>query len=38
MREPPTRRVELLRRGQSDLPALRVLLENDIATLQPYAR
>ncbi len=38
LRELPTRQVELLRRGQEDRPALRTLLEKDIAALQPYAR
>ena len=37
-RELPTRQVEVLRRGQEDLPALRTLLEKDIVSLQPYAR
>jgi hypothetical protein len=34
----PTRRVEMLRRGQEDPQALRALLEKDIAALQPYAK
>jgi hypothetical protein len=34
----PTRHVELLRRRKEDRPALRTLLEQDIAALQPYAR
>ena len=38
MREPPTRQVELLRRGQEDRQTLKALLEREIAVLQPYAR
>jgi hypothetical protein len=38
MREPPTRQVDLLRKGQPNLPALRVLLEKYIELLQPYER
>jgi hypothetical protein len=34
----PTRRVEVLRRGPEDRPALRTLLEKDIAALEPYTR
>ncbi len=36
MREPPTRTVELLRRGRPDLPALRAVLQKYIAVLEPY--
>jgi hypothetical protein len=36
--ELPTRRVELLRRGQEDRPALKTLLEKDTLALQPYER
>ncbi len=36
MREPPTRTVDLLRRGQPDLPALRAALQKYIAILEPY--
>jgi hypothetical protein len=36
MREPPTRTVDLLRRGQPDLPALRAVLERYVAILEPY--
>jgi hypothetical protein len=35
MREPPTRQVDLMRKGQPDLPALRVLLEKYIEILEP---
>ena len=38
LRELPTRQVETLRRGQEDRPALRTLLEKDIAALQPHER
>ncbi len=38
LHELPTRQVELLRRGQEDRPALRTLLEKDIAALKPYER
>ncbi len=38
MHDLPTRQIELLRRGQEDRPALRALLEKDIAALQPYTR
>jgi hypothetical protein len=38
LHELPTRQVELLRRGQEDRPALKALLEKDIAALQPYER
>ena len=38
MREPPTRQIELMRRGQPDLPALREALERYIALLEPLAR
>jgi hypothetical protein len=37
LHELPTRQVELLRRGQEDRPALKTLLEKDIAALQPYS-
>ena len=36
MREPPTRTVDLLRRGQPDLPALRAALVRYVAILEPY--
>ncbi len=36
MREPPTRTVDLLRRGNPDLPALRAALEKLVAILEPY--
>ena len=36
MRDPPTRTVDLLRRGKPDMPALRAALEKYIAILQPY--
>ena len=36
MREPPTRTVDLLRRGQPDLPALRAALAKYVAILEPY--
>lgn len=36
MREPPTRQVDLMRKGPPDLPALRALLEKYIAILEPY--
>ena len=38
MREPPTRQVDLMRKGQPDLPALRALLEKYIGILEPYQR
>jgi hypothetical protein len=38
LHELPTRQVEVLRRGQEDLPALKTLLEKDIAALQSYER
>jgi hypothetical protein len=38
LHELSTRQVEVLRRGQENRPALRTLLEKDIAALQPYAR
>jgi hypothetical protein len=38
LRELPTRQIEVLRRGQEDSPALRALLEKDIAVLKPYKR
>jgi hypothetical protein len=38
LHELPTRQVEVLRRRQEDLPALKTLLEKDIAALQPYER
>ena len=38
LHELPTRQVEALRRGQEDRAALKALLENDIAALQPHAR
>ncbi len=38
MREPPTRQVELLRRGEKDLPMLRAVLQKYISILQPYTR
>jgi hypothetical protein len=36
MREPPTREVDMMRRGQPDLPALRDLLRKYIEILKPY--
>jgi hypothetical protein len=38
LHELPTRQVELLRRGPEDRPALKTLLEKDIAALQPFER
>ena len=38
LHELPTRQVELLRRGPEDRPALKTLLEKDIAALQPHAQ
>ena len=38
LHELPTRQVATLRRGKEDRPALRTLLEKDIAALQPYAQ
>jgi hypothetical protein len=38
LHELPTRQVELLRRGPEDRPALKTLLETDIAALQPVER
>lgn len=38
LHELPTRQVEALRRGKEDRPALKTLLERDIAALQPYAQ
>jgi hypothetical protein len=38
LHELPTRQVALLRRGSEDRPALRTLLEKDIAALQSYER
>jgi hypothetical protein len=38
LHELPTRQVEVLRRRQDDPPALKSLIEKDIAALQPYAR
>jgi hypothetical protein len=38
MREPPTRTVDQLRRGQPNLPALRATLERYVAILEPYQR
>ena len=38
MREPPTRQVDLMRKGQPDLPALRALLQKYIEILEPYKR
>jgi hypothetical protein len=38
LHELPTRQVDLLRRGPEDRAALKALLENDIAALQPYER
>ncbi len=38
LRELPTRQVQLLRRGQEDRGALRALLEQEVAALQPYER
>ncbi len=36
MREPPTRTIDLLRRGKQDVPALRAALEKYVAILEPY--
>ena len=36
MREPPTRTVDLLRRGKPDMPALRAAIEKYIGILEPY--
>jgi hypothetical protein len=36
MREPPTRTVDLLRRGKQDLPALRAILQSYVSILEPY--
>ena len=36
MREPPTRTIDLLRRGKPDVPALRKAMEKYIAILEPY--
>jgi hypothetical protein len=36
MHDPPTRQVDLLRRGQPDLPAMRRLVEKFSAILEPY--
>jgi hypothetical protein len=38
MREPPTRQVDLMRKGQPNLPALRALLQKYIGILEPYER
>jgi hypothetical protein len=38
LHELPTRQVEVLRRGPEDRPALKALLEQDIAALQPFER
>ena len=38
MRDPPTRRVDLLRKGQPDLPALRALMKEFLNALEPYKR
>lgn len=38
LHELPTRQVEMMRRGQEDRPALKTLLEKDVAALQPYER
>jgi hypothetical protein len=38
MRDPPTRQVDLMRKGKPDLPALRALLEKYIEILEPYKR
>jgi hypothetical protein len=38
LHELPTRQVEALRRGKEDRPAIKALLEKDIAALQPYAQ
>jgi phage tail protein X len=37
LHELPTRQVEVLRRGTENRPALRTLLEKDIATLEPFS-
>jgi len=36
MHDPPTRQVELLRKGQPDMPTLRALIEKFTAILEPY--
>ena len=38
LHELPTRQVDVLRRGQEDLPALKALLEKEVPALQPYGR
>jgi len=38
MYDPPTRRVDLLRKGEPDLPALRVLLKEYLENLKPHQR
>jgi hypothetical protein len=38
MRDPPTRQVDLMRKGQPDLPALRALLQKYVEILEPYER
>lgn len=38
MRDPPTRQVDLMRKGQPHLPALRALLQKYIEILEPYKR
>lgn len=38
LRELPTRQIEMLRRGPENRPALRSLMEKDIAVLQPYLK
>jgi hypothetical protein len=38
MRDPPTRRVGLMRKGQPDLPALRTLMAEYLQMLEPYRR
>ena len=38
MREPPTRRVDLLRAGKPDMAALRTLLQTYVTALEPYQK
>jgi hypothetical protein len=38
IREPPMRQVDLMCKGPSDLPALRVLLKKYMAILESYER
>ncbi len=36
MHNPPTRQIDLMRKAQPDLPALRSTLEKFVALLEPY--